>query len=69
MLNVFLILILMNTNVTVHVTVHNRHNSVFAVISKARAWAATTISIGPRPEQIGCHHSTSDRGISSTLIK
>ncbi|KAE8723917.1 hypothetical protein F3Y22_tig00011277pilonHSYRG00002 [Hibiscus syriacus] len=32
---------------------HDRGDDVSAGVSKARAWAATTIRIGPRPEQIG----------------
>ena len=33
--------------------VHDRNDSVSAGISKAWAWAATAIRIGPRPEPIG----------------
>ncbi|KAK8660479.1 hypothetical protein V6N13_051405 [Hibiscus sabdariffa] len=32
---------------------HDRGNDVSRGVSKARAWAATTIRVGPRPEPIG----------------
>ncbi|KAK8503752.1 hypothetical protein V6N13_041810 [Hibiscus sabdariffa] len=41
-------------------------------VSKARAWAATTIRVGPRPEPIrrtGSRRSTSDRGASPAPIR
>jgi hypothetical protein len=51
---------------------HDRSDDVSASVSKARAWAAAAIRIGPRPESIGgqAHHrSTSDRGASPAPIR
>ncbi|KAL3573312.1 hypothetical protein D5086_027216 [Populus alba] len=39
--------------VTAHAAVHDRDGGVSTGVSKARAWAATAIRIGPRPEPIG----------------
>jgi len=39
--------------VTARTAVHDRDDGVSAGVSKARAWAATAIRIGPRPEPIG----------------
>ncbi|KAK8621542.1 hypothetical protein V6N13_080975 [Hibiscus sabdariffa] len=38
---------------TVRAGFHDRGNDVSTGVSKARAWAATTIRVGPRPESIG----------------
>lgn len=51
---------------------HNRNGDVSTDVSKARAWAATAIRIGPCLESIGrpAHHrSTSDRGTSPAPIR
>ena len=51
---------------------HDRGDDVSTGLSKARAWAAAAIRIGPRPEAIGrpaCHRSTSDRGASPAPIR
>ncbi|KAK8621613.1 hypothetical protein V6N13_081046 [Hibiscus sabdariffa] len=45
---------------------HDRGDDVSTGVSKARAWAATTIHVGPRPEPIG--GPTSDRGASPAPI-
>ncbi|KAK8530544.1 hypothetical protein V6N13_097304 [Hibiscus sabdariffa] len=50
---------------------HDRGDDVSTGVSKARAWAATTIRVGPRPEPIGgpaLAVSTSDRGASPAPI-
>ncbi|KAK8631875.1 hypothetical protein V6N13_028652 [Hibiscus sabdariffa] len=38
---------------TAHAGFHDRGDDVSTGVSKARAWAATTIRVGPRPEPIG----------------
>ncbi|KAK8494291.1 hypothetical protein V6N13_041780 [Hibiscus sabdariffa] len=51
---------------------HDRGDDVSTGVSKARAWAATTIHVGPRPEPIGgtgSRRSTSDRGASPAPIR
>jgi hypothetical protein len=51
---------------------HDRGDDVSAGLSSARAWAAPSIRIGPRPESIGGparHRSTSDRGASPAPIR
>ena len=51
---------------------HDRGDDVSTGLSKARAWAAAAIRIGPRPEPIGgpaCDRSTSDRGASPAPIR
>lgn len=51
---------------------HNRSGDVSTDVSKARAWAATAIRIGPCLESIGGparHRSTSDRGTSPAPIR
>lgn len=52
--------------------VHDRRDGVSTGVSKARAWAAAAIRVGPRPEPIGgpaCRRSTSDRGASPAPIR
>ncbi|KAK8529003.1 hypothetical protein V6N13_124725 [Hibiscus sabdariffa] len=51
---------------------HDRGDDVSTGVSKARAWAATTIRVGPRPEadrRTGSRRSTSDRGASPAPIR
>ena len=51
---------------------HDRGNDVSTGVSKAWAWAATAIRVGPRPESISgpaCGRSTSDRGASPAPIR
>lgn len=57
---------------TARAVVHNRCDGVSASVSKARAWAAAAIRVGPRPEPIGgpaSRRSTSDRGASPAPIR
>lgn len=37
---------------TAHAACHNRNDDISTSLSKARAWAAIAIRIGPRPESI-----------------
>jgi len=39
--------------VTARAAVHDHNDGISTGVSKARAWATTTIRIGPRPELIG----------------
>jgi hypothetical protein len=58
--------------VTTRAAFHNRSDSISASVSKARAWAATAIRIGPHPEPIcgpAFGRSTSDRGTSPAPIR
>ena len=51
---------------------HDRGDDVPTGVSKARAWAAATTRVGPRPEPIGgpaYDRSTSDRGASPAPIR
>jgi hypothetical protein len=58
--------------VTAHAAFHDRCDGISSGVSKAWAWAATSIRIGPHPEPIGgpaCDRSTSDRGASPAPIR
>ncbi|KAK8501189.1 hypothetical protein V6N13_056712 [Hibiscus sabdariffa] len=51
---------------------HDRGDDVSTGVSKARAWAATTIHVGPTPRadrRTGSRRSTSDRGASPAPIR
>ncbi len=55
-----------------HAAYHDRGHDVSTSASKARAWVAAPIRIGPRPESIGGparRRSTSDRGASAAPIR
>ena len=58
--------------VTARAAFHNRCYGISTGLSKARAWAATAIRVGPHPEPIGgpaLGRSTSDRGTSPAPIR
>ncbi|WCJ18542.1 Protein TAR1 [Euphorbia peplus] len=57
---------------TARAAFHDRCGGISAGVSKARACAAASIRVGPRPEPIGgsaCDCSTSDRGASPAPIR
>ena len=58
--------------VTAHAAVHNHYDGISAGVSRAWAWAAGAIRVGPHPEPIGgpaFDRSTSDRGASPAPIR
>ena len=58
--------------VTARAAFHNRSDSISAGVSRARAWAAAAIRIGPHPEPIcgpAFGRSASDRGASPAPIR